>query len=413
MKDDAAISIRPLLSTLALLGVYSALFFLLDRYDWGQAFVRFACLACLVLICLVTCRPAVARAPLGERAARIELVLAVGLVIFLAGRVLLRAWDEMGRPPRVDIGVTTRDAARMLFLDGRNPYRSETIAVLGDDPRYWGYKYGPAMIFGYAICAVASESGVMLANLVYLAGSLVAVFVLARDENHSRRGHATAWYCCALILLPDRVWYELFHQGVIDIFPIALILVSLVFVARRGWFLAGLLAGLSFSAKFSPGMFYLALFLKRERIPRFFAGLACGLLPVAAFLAWDAGALLRNSLVFHLIKGYDSTSLYSITPRELHAIFPLVQIATMGCVLVGNYTRGIEPRSLVYRLLILVVVIEATYKEVHENHLIWIIPLAALRLGVSRHGFLPGLLSWARSLGECPASIVQDERGER
>ena len=216
-----------------------------------------------------------------------------------------------------------------------------------------------------------------------------------------------------LTLLPNRLWYELFYQGVIDIFPITLILLSLLCLDRRALFLAGLLAGVSFSAKFSPGVFYLALFLKRERVPRFFVGLACGLLPMAAFVAWDAGALVRNYLVFHLIKGYDSTSLYSITPRELHLLFPVAQVVGAACILAGNYGDRIEPRPLIYRLLLLILVFEATYKEVHENHLIWFIPLAALHLGVSRHNFLPGMLRAARALGKAPSSsttIGEDEK---
>ena len=214
------------------------------------------------------------------------------------------------------------------------------------------------------------------------------------------------------ILLLDRIGYELFHQGVIDIFPITLILFSLLCVGHRAWFIAGLLAGVSFSAKFSPGVFYLALFLKRERVPRFFAGVACGLLPMAVFLAWDAGPLVRNYLGFHLLKGYDSTSLYSITPPALHLLFPLAQLVAAACILAGNYGDRIEPRSLVYRLLLLILVFVATYKEVHQNHLIWFIPLAALHLGVNRQGFVPGVLWAARGFGESSASssnVGQDE----
>jgi hypothetical protein len=406
MKAGATRSIRSLLSSTAVLTAAAILYFLLDRYDWDQAFVRFVCLASLLAVCLLARGPPIAHS--SDVAVRIEFILAVGLTLFLVERALYLGWDEIGLPPRVDVGVTTRDAARMLLLDGKNPYRSETIAVLGDDPRYWGYKYGPAMIFGYSICAVFGESGVKIANLGYLVLTLLAVFLLARNQDHPRGGYTTAWFCCALTLLPNRIWYELLYQGVIDIFPITLILFSLLSIGRKAWFVAGLLAGLSFSSKFSPGVFYLALFLRHERVPRFLAGLACGLLPLGAFLAWDSGALLRNFLVFHLIKGYDSTSLYSIMPRELHAIFPLVQIAAATCILAGNYRDRIGPTSLAYRLLLLILVVEMTYKEVHENHLIWFVPLAALHLGANRHGLLPGLLRAARSFGGAPPSIGQD-----
>jgi len=404
--EEPTTSIRPLISTAALLAAYSILFALLDRYDWGQPFVRFASLASMLAACLLTRSAGVAR--VSGRAAWVELILAAGLVIFLAERALLLGWGELGLAPRVDVGVTTRDAARMLLLDGRNPYRSETIAVLGDDSLYWGYKYGPAMIFGYSICAVVGGAGVKIANLTYLVLTLLSVFFLARRQDHSRAGCATALICCGLTLLPNRMWYELFYQGVVDIFPICLIMLSLLSIGSRSWFVAGLLAGLSLSAKFSPGIFYIALLLKRERVPRLLVGLACGLLPLAAFLLWDAGALLRNFLVFHLIKGHDSTSLYSITPRELHPIFPLIQVAAAACLLAENYRERIEPRLLASRLLLLILVVEMTYKEVHENHLIWFIPLAALHLGLGRHGFLPDLLRTSRSFARGPSPLGQN-----
>ncbi len=396
--------IRPLLSTSALLATFTLIFFLLDRFDWDAAFARFVCLAALLAICLVTRRPVRGLVRGNERTDQIELILAISLVFLLAERTMYLAWSEFNQPPRIDIGVTTQDAARMLLLEGANPYQSKSIAVLGDDPQYWGYKYGPAMILGYALCAVSNIWGIKASNIIYLGASLAAVFLLARDREKSRRGqNATAWLCCALMLIPNRLWYELFYQGVIDIFPITLILFSLLFLGRNAWFIAGLLAGLSFSAKFSPGIFYLCLFLKRERIPRFFAGVLAGLVPLAVFLTWDAGALIRNFLVFHLIKGPDSTSLYSITPRELHPVFPLIQLATAACILLGNYKDKIEPRRLVWQLLLLILVVEATYKEVHENHLIWFIPLMALHLGTYRHEFLPGLLRAAVAFSKDPA----------
>lgn len=384
-------------SSIFCLASYATLFFLLGRYDWGQPFVRFACLASLLAMSLLARQGA--GAPMSNRIARTELILGACLTILLAERIVLLGWDDMTTPARVDVGFSTQDAVDMLFHEGKNPYRSETIAIFGEDPRYWGYKYGPTMILGYSIGAPFSESGIKIANLAYLSLSLLAVFLLAH-----RDGQAAAWFCCSLTLLPDHIWYELLHQGVIDIFPICLILLSILAVDKRAWFIAGLLAGLSLSAKFAPGAFYIALFLKRERIPQFFIGLACGLLPLAAFLMWDAGALLRNYFVFHvLFKAYDSTSLFSITPKDLHFVFPLVQVSTILLILAINYSDKIEARSLIYRLLILLLVIEMTYKEVHQNHLIWSIPLLAIHLGTNRHGFLPGLLRAVRSFGRASA----------
>lgn len=408
MRSSAHTTAFPLMSTASLVVVYGIVFHLLDRYDWGQPFVRFACLAALLTVVLLVRRSEAGENLAAPRSgtARVELLLAIGLTWFLAERSVYQVSGVFDRRPRCDVGYTTQDAARMLLLYGHNPYSSTTIAVLGDDRRYWGYKYGPMMIVGYAASAITRDLGIKLTNLGYLMISLACVYSLARGGSATLEARATAWFCCALFLLPNRVSYELFIQGVNDILPIALILVSLVAVGRRWWLIAGLAAGLSFSAKFSPGVFYALLFLRRDYLPRFVAGFAIGLLPFLPFLVWDPVSLLRNYLLFHMIKIPDTTSLYGISPGSLHFVFPLVQLTAMATIVAGSMRDTLSPSALAYRLLVLVTIVEATYKEVHGNHLLWIIPFAALHLGRNRHRFLPGVGRALTALGEGPEPVA-------
>lgn len=176
------VGIRGLASSAAVFLIYAAIFYLLDHYDWGQAFVRFACLTSLLavsLACRGTAHP--------DGGTRVELFAAVMLTVVFLERGIYISSDDLTNPPVVDIGLTTQNAARMLLIERENPYQSRTIAVLGDDPMYWGYKYGPTMALAYAACAITETHGVKLMNTLYLAISAVLVYRLGRGRGQVAR----------------------------------------------------------------------------------------------------------------------------------------------------------------------------------------------------------------------------------
>ncbi len=387
----------PTLSSALVLCAYAGLFYLLDRYDWGQAFTRFACLAGLLLMTLAT-RPRPGPRPPGKPGLASLASPALALVVLEWG--LYQSLNDLNSPPVVDIGQTTQEAARLVLIKGENPYQSRTIAVLGDDPSMWGFKYGPSMILGYGLSAFLPQNGLKYTSLAALSATVVIVFLMGQVRGEPGVSSATAWFCVTLTLVPNRLWYELFHQGANDILPVLLILGSILAVSRRAWVAAGFLAGLSLSAKISPAIFYLILFVRRRPNPRFLAGFAAGLLPLLPFLAWDAGALVRNIALFHSLKTPDSTSLYSITPGELRIAFTAVQLATIALVIAKNFREEINHRSLIFWYLAIIFVCEMSYREVHGNHLIWFMPFAALQFGWNRHAFLPNIASALRSLDD-------------
>jgi hypothetical protein len=289
-----------------------------------------------------------------------------------------------------DLGNTTQDAVRMVLLGHENPYLHE-IAKNGNDPAFFGFKYGPGMLIGYALAALWPEGGgLKTCNLVYLAMTVGLLASLAtRSETTSARRRwlrlAPAVVVAAVALWPERPYHELFDQGAVDMYPIMLLVAAVACLDRKWWLGAGLAAGLSFSAKFSPAAFLLILFI-RQRIPRrFVVGVAIGLVPFLPFLLWDAPSLVRNVFIFHSKKSFDTTSLYSVTPGELHYLFSAFQACAVAAAVVLNFRRPLEPRSLVVFFTLLLIAIEVSYREIHGNHLIWFVPVVALTLTWYRH----------------------------
>ncbi len=385
-----------MLSPASLLVAYAVLFDLLDRYDWGQAFVKFACLAALLcLIILVRVSP-VGISPAPPSSPRLHaawVVMLAILTLLLFNRAMLLALENFGEGPRVDIGEMTRDSIRSLLSEGINPYSSRTLNTPRGTPEYWGYKYGPMMLIGYLPSGFADKTGIQTCNFLYLVGTLALIASLASGPRPGGRDGEAPLFCVCLALLPSRVGYELFHQGVIDPFPAILLLGSVASIRGRGWTIAGLLVGLSLSAKFAPAIFFVILMVRRDFRPTFFFGVLLGMVPLIPFALWDGPGLARNYFIFHLLgpKGFDSTSLYSIVPRALHPIFPATQALATLLVVAGNFNRGVDHIDLVFNYLALSLIFEITYVEVHENHLLWIIPFASLYLGWRRHGLTDAL----------------------
>jgi len=400
-RPSEAVGLRQfgfLASSALILVVYHLIFVLFHRYDWSQPFVKLACFEVLTLMVLALGfgRGTPARVP--RVVPSIELVIAGALLVWEIVRAVsfIRNGFHTGMN---DLGETTENAAKYLFVEHTNPF-ARSVAPIGNDPAYFGYKYGPTMIFAYALAGFLTKGvGLKVMNIVYCLATAAVVAYLAgwtprasgaRPQPLGERVSA-ALLACVMTFLPERLYHETFNQGAQDIFPIFMVLLSIAFVGRKQWLLAGLMAGLSFSARFAPGAFLIVLFLRRRIPPRLIIGGVLGVLPFAPFLLWNAGALVRNVFLFHGFKAYDSTSLYNVTPVELHFLFSLFQAAAVAVAVALSFRRAIEPRHLLPFVTLVLIAIEVSYREMHGNHLIWFMPTLGVIFAWGRHD-LPGLL---------------------
>jgi len=401
-RSSEAVGLREvgfLVSSVLILVAYHLIFLLFHRYDWNQPVVKLACFEVLVLMIVAL---GFGRGAPAREAPRV--VLTIEAVIGCA----LLAWEIVHAVPMIrasfhagmnDLGWTTENAAKYLFVEHTNPF-ARSVAPIGNDPAYFGYKYGPTMIFAYALAGFLQNGlGLKITNIVYCVATGAVVAYLAgwtprasgaRPRSLGERV-AAASLACAMTFLPERLYHETFNQGAQDIFPIFMVLLSVAFVARKQWLLAGLVAGLSFSARFAPGAFLIVLFLRRRIPPRLIIGGVLGMLPFVPFLLWDAPALIRNVFLFHGFKAYDSTSLYSVTPVELHFLFSVFQAAAVALAVALSFRRAIEARHLMAFVTLVLIAIEVSYREMHGNHLIWFMPTVAVIFAWGRHD-LPGLL---------------------
>src|SRR5579863_8191228 len=114
---------RKIASPALVVMIYTGVFYALDRYDWGEAFVRFASLAILSALVLATRRLPTEMGSPGAKLVGVEGFLAVCFCLVALERGLSTASADFAKPPLVDIGTSTQVAVRQWILDGENPYR--------------------------------------------------------------------------------------------------------------------------------------------------------------------------------------------------------------------------------------------------------------------------------------------------
>lgn len=376
--------IARLTSTAMIVGFMIFIYGVWHRHDWGQPFAKLLCFTGATALILFLSGH-------GQRrndalyVGLVELLLCSSLLLWLCVSYAQQYGPQLTEPPRVDIGYTTRDAVLMLFDAGDNPYRSEHINPRPDLlPEHRGFHYGPMMLVAYAGTALSPQFGYKLTNLTCFALIALCLITIAwRHAPTSARTDRMADVTFVLLIAfgAERMWYETFQQGVNDVLPIALLLLGIVALQSERWFYAGLSIGLSFSAKFAPAVFLIVLLIGRRDVQKsMVAGVLLGLLPVVAFLVWDAPALLNNVFVLRATIGFDSTSLYSITPEELHWIYPTVQLLAVSYFIADGFWRQVDLHRIMVCFTTLLVIMEITFKEVHGNHLLWFFPLFGICL---------------------------------
>jgi len=374
---------------LAILALFYSLFYLFHKYDWNCADVKATCF--LVLLLAVSC---VARnrgrssrgVTVGKCFHLVEALAYSCLFAYFVASYGGQYFPGFNVPSQSDVGFITHTALKVLVVDHADPYNT-ALKSAGNDPRFHGYTYGPAMMLFFAPVVMYSSAALKVISSAYLLLLLGVVFLILRRETASSWALASSFaFFLVLMFLSERFWYESLTQGATDILPIFLVMLSLYLVYRGKMLPAGVVAGLSFSAKFSPAVFFILLFIRRKPSEAFFGGVALGLLPMLAFFAWSGMGLVDNIFVFNAIKDADSTSLYSLVPAQYHLVFPAIQVAAVLFFLLRDFDRKIDPRELLVHFTLLLIVIEMTYKEVHANHLIWFIPPLALIFALHMHG---------------------------
>ena len=314
------------------------------------------------------------------RPSNVALGVEISIVLLL---ILLAQEISVAQLPRplfspavLDIGTLVEMAIRNFFVLHENPYYPSEVGRWSSFPGV-AFMYGPLMMFGY-LPAIWGPFWFKVCSFVYIAGILV---LTGRFAAQGVQGVvpkiAAIVFATAVVTMPRALLNDV-SMGINDHLPVFLVLasLSLLQVSKSG--AAGFLAGLSLSAKFSPAAFLIILMIRRKFPFRFFVGVALGCLPMVPFFLWEPARFFHDVVYFHFVKGGTPTSIFTITPPELHN---LIRDGRLVCVVIfvaRNFLKEVDVDSLMYEFTLMAVIINSLHVEMHSNYLVWVLPTSAV-----------------------------------
>ncbi len=208
-----------------------------------------------------------------------------------------------------DVAVVNAEAARLLFVHGRNPY-SATLDLAW--PPYLGFKYPPLQLFTYApFTLLGGYRGIYFAHLLIYMAIAAVLFRLAYRRS-TLHGAAAVF----LLVINDPFATLCFNNGINDFLPVLLLLFTATSLHSPGRsHLPGPLLALTGLAKQLPGgLLVLPLLMEKRFKALLLAGLLA-LLACAPFIVASPRAFFENVVLFNFSRPVrDSSIQYFISP---------------------------------------------------------------------------------------------------
>lgn len=323
----------------------------------------------------------------------------IGILFVLAQNIsLAHLPNGLLDPCKLDIATTVENALRNLIVFHENPYNPSDLARWTTFPGV-AFAYGPMMLVGY-LPSLLGPLWFKVSSFVYLFGIwMLTVRLAVREDDALLPKVATGLFASAVLLMPRAILNDV-SMGINDHFPMVLVLGSLSLLLAKKEMWAGVLAGLSLSAKFSPAAFLIVLLVRRKFPVAFFFGVALGCLPMLPFFIWNPERFFHDIVYFHFVKVGSPTSAFTIVPPELHYVIRALRWVCVAVFVARNFTKEINVTSLMYEFTLLVIIINALHIEIHSNYLVWVLPTAAVLFARYRYR----AWSLGRSVLGCSAS---------
>jgi hypothetical protein len=213
----------------------------------------------------------------------------------------------------------------------------------------------------------------------------------------------SGWLCgvlaASLYLMLPMLPYRLYQAADTDLAPTIFLLAALALYETRPGS-AGVMVGLSVSAKFLPGLLMLICCLPEFRRSRYVGGFVLGLIPVIVFWLLAPSDFIYNTVWCGVAANpIDSSSWQLGAPSYIIRATQPAFILLMAAV---SFVMIWRPPDFFGRCLLYVICVVALLltSRAHNNYMMWWIPFFCILLSSP----LGRILSLPRSLGDVAAS---------
>ena len=276
---------------------------------------------------------------------------------------------------------TTFDVSLMPRLDVASSPECASLSTRADA---LGFKYGPIMIATHAPgLGVDGAAGMQWTNLALF---VLLVALLATIASRYSRGSAravVAALACAIVVAPTIVLRCTLLATDADLLPTVLGLAALWCLELRRARLGAVLVALSLGTKLLPGLLFAPLLLPTAaRRSRAAFGVLAGVV-IAIYLPfaiWDAQGLWANSGRFNFVRASDSTSIVHFVPDVVSTAMLVAVVIGLALMYRRLARREWSVRSRLDFLVAAHLGVLATGPILHNNYLVWLLPIVALQL---------------------------------
>jgi len=363
---------------LILIGILAYGFQLIFVYDWGAGFERGIIL--LAIVCFISLKNSF-RLPQIEGKQEAALLYAVlfGLLCWQAYYFL----STYGSSQPIDIGEMTLLASELFWKSFGNPYTNRVVEEPFRYPGLFleGYKFPPLTLFLYSPLVLTFKvRGLYISNLLFHILTAIYIYKISNHLNGIKRAYHPA-VPVILYLSSYLVLYELFRQGVNDILPTLLMLMSIYYFLKDNETRSALFLGASLCTKWLPGLMFGLLLLSQVKDKKRFVLYSVGIfaLIVFPFLIWNYEGFISNTILIYALKPGDSTGflfgMNEVLAKTMFLLFALLFLV----VSLYYYLRKRNDRvSLIFFGVVLLTLFLIPLKENHGNHQIWLIPFFSI-----------------------------------
>ncbi len=295
-----------------------------------------------------------------------------------------------------DIGGTTLNAIHAVQNE-INPYTIDIQGNYNPDSAYRGYRYWPMMIVIYMPLAFFFPTGwgaMRLTNFALDVITAALIVILVCRRSGWLGGVLAASLYLMLPMLPD----QLYAGADTDLAPTVLLLAALALYQTRPG-LAGVMVGLSVSAKLLPGLLMLVCCLPEFRRSRYVGGFVLGLAPALAFCLLAPSDFIDNTVRVLAATPVDTSSwLYGAPDYMIRTTqFGFILLMAVVSFVIISRSPDLFERCALY---VICVIAALLVSHVHNNYMLWWIPFFCILLSSP----LSRILSLPPSPGNAVAS---------
>jgi hypothetical protein len=259
-----------------------------------------------------------------------------------------------------------------------------------------GFKYGPATLLVYwPFVAAFGADGFIILHLVTFALCLALLYRWALGVAGSAGLPGPAATALLLFVWPTHLVINAFQQEHLDLPAVCLVVLAWVYWWPRGgrgraddrgrFVAAAICLGLSASMKLLPALLYVPILAKAPRRTlltgftalTWLAAASVVFLFFAPFAWWDWTGLWHNS-AYPFFRDADSTAMAFYLSRRMATALRVAGVLAALTLAARAHLRAWAPREAIEYLLGAHLAVLGTGTTLHNNYLLWLLPLLPL-----------------------------------